>query len=174
MKRTGLIAMHLVMYCGAMIAIGSPVTAATVMFGAVLIWISVVDAERFEIPDLAVLILILGGGVVALWDRSDVDWLDLLLGATAWPALFWTAAEVFRRRRGYDGLGFGDVKLVAGLGVWLGFAAMVQVVLASAIAGIVFLLGARIATRTETHSAVAFGPFLCLSAWMIWLAKGAT
>lgn len=138
----------------------------------VLIWISVVDIEQFEIPDAAsVVLFITGGAYVLLW--PDILILDHLLGAVIWPALFWLVGVVYLRWRGVHGLGFGDVKLMAGIALWVGFQGTVLVVLAASLAGIAVLLVYMVVQRGKIaeigKSAVAFGPFLCLSAWAVWL-----
>ena len=139
---------------------------------AVLIWISVVDFECFEIPDLASAILFAGGAAfVAFWPLVPV-W-EHLLGAVVWPLVFWLVGVVYLRWRGIHGLGFGDVKLMAGIALWVGYFGAVQVVLAASLAGIAVLLAYMVLRRGRMaeigKSAVAFAPFLCLSAWVEWL-----
>jgi leader peptidase (prepilin peptidase)/N-methyltransferase len=138
----------------------------------VLIWISVVDIERFEIPDAASAVLFISGGAyVLLW--PDVPVLDHLLGVVIWPLMFWLVGVVYLCWRGVHGLGFGDVKLIAGIALWIGFQGAVLVVLAASLAGIAVLLVYMVVRRGKMaelgKSAVAFGPFLCLSAWVVWL-----
>ncbi len=142
----------------------------SVVLGACLIWASVVDFERFEIPDLASLFLFVTGLAVA-YGAGVLVW--HVAGAVLWAALFWAVAAFYRRYRGWDGLGFGDVKLIAGIAAWVGFYGTIWVVFAAAIAGIGMLLINAVLKggqfQGSQQSAVAFGPFLCFSAWAVWL-----
>lgn len=168
-KRIMLLFFHVVIYGGFAWAAVGPVWVG---LGLVLIWISVVDIERFEIPDAASAVLFISGGAyVLLW--PDVPVLDHLLGAVIWPLVFWLVGVVYLRWRGVHGLGFGDVKLMAGIALWVGFQGAVLVVLAASLAGIAVLLVYMLVQRGKMaglgKSAVAFGPFLCLSTWVVWL-----
>lgn len=162
---------HAVIYGG--FAWGASVpTWISVGLAMILIWISVVDIERFEIPDAASAVLfITGGAYVLLWPGILI--LDHVLGAMIWPSLFWLVGVVYLCWRGVHGLGFGDVKLMAGIALWVGFQGAVLVVLAASLAGIAVLLVYMMVQRGKMveigKSAVAFGPFLCLSAWAVWL-----
>ena len=137
-----------------------------------LIWASVIDVERFEIPDLASGLLALSGAIWAL-TGSPLLIIDHLVGAILWPGLFLTTELAYRRFRGRPGLGFGDVKLMVGIGLWVGYLGTIWVVLYAALGGIAVLLLAFLVRRWDVSglqkSAVAFGAFLCLSAWVVWL-----
>ena len=74
---------------------------------------------------------------------------------------------------GRDALGLGDVKLMAGVGAWLGIVAPIHVVLLSSVAALGTMI---VVTATRGRSVrdlpgtgIAFGPFICLSAWAIWV-----
>ena len=72
--------------------------------------------------------------------------------------------------RGRDGLGQGDAKLLAASGAWLGVAALPNVVLFAAVAGLamaaVLSLGGKVLTA---RTMLPFGPCLALATWLIWL-----
>lgn len=170
-KRILLVFFHAVIYGGFAWGAAVPMWIG-IGLAMVLIWISVVDIERFEIPDSASAILFIAGGAYVLfWPNILI--LDHLLGAVIWPALFWLVGVVYLRWRGVHGLGFGDVKLMAGIALWVGFQGAVLVVLAASLAGIAVLLVYMALQRGKMaeigKSAVAFGPFLCLCAWVVWL-----
>ncbi len=165
--------LHMIGYAVVFIVVGGSLTLQAFVFVLLLIWISVIDADRFEIPDIAALLLAVTG-VLLLWDQPSAVVLDSFVGGTLWPLLFWAIAYGYLRTRGFHGLGFGDVKLMSGIGLWCGFTATINVVLAASLAGIVLLALRAVHNRSTHHplgqSMVAFGPFLCLSAWTIWLA----
>lgn len=173
-SRTALVALHLAVYAGfALWGNGfqdvHPIFA--LILAVSLIWISVIDIIRFEIPDLGAGLLAFTG--VAFVVVSDAIVLDHALGATIWPLLFWIVGTGYMRMRGWQGLGFGDVKLMVGIGVWLGFHQTTLVVFAAALSGILTMLVFGLMKRTSFvdigSRAVAFGPFLCLSAWVTWV-----
>ncbi|WP_322892205.1 MULTISPECIES: A24 family peptidase [unclassified Yoonia] len=173
-SRNVLVALHLAVYSGFALwgngfQVVHPIFAP--ILAALLIWISVIDIIRFEIPDLGAGLLALTGAVFVV--VSDAIILDHALGAMIWPLLFWFVATGYMRMRGWQGLGFGDVKLMVGIGVWLGFHQATQVVFAAALSGIlavvVFGLMKRKSFADIGSRAVAFGPFLCLSAWVTWV-----
>lgn len=170
-KRIMVLFFHAAVYGGFAWAAVVPVWIG-IGLAMVLIWISVVDIERFEIPDTASAVLFISGGAyVLLW--PDMPVLDHLVAAVIWPLVFWLVGVVYLRWRGVHGLGFGDVKLMAGIALWVGFHGAVLVVLAASLAGIAVMLVYMLTQRGKIaeigKSAVAFGPFLCLSAWVVWL-----
>lgn len=131
----------------------------------------------FEIPDLAALLLAFSGAMT-LYGSSELVLIDRILGGILWPLLFWAVAELYLKTRGVHGLGFGDVKLMAGIGLWCGAYGTIYVVLAAALAGLGVLSILAVVRSTSIaeigQSKVAFGPFLCLSAWSVWLLGGST
>ena len=165
------ILIHLAVY-GAVVGVtgagGGPIPA--LLLAAGLIWVSVVDFQRYIIPDAAVALLA-AGGAFRIW-QTGVDPLDPVLAAFVWPAAFWSVAAAFHRFRGMSGLGFGDVKLAGALGLWVGLEGMVAVVLTASLGGIAVLLLGHATGRVRRPvdaAAIAFGPYLCLSAWAVWL-----
>ena len=172
--RAALIALHILFYAGFALwrSVFLPLPLVqTCVLGILFIWISIVDVERKEIPDTASLLLALTGLVFAY--EANLNLLDHVLAGILWSSLFLGIGIGYSRLRGWQGLGFGDVKLMVGIGLWLGLAGATLAVFAAAMAAIGTIVAAKLAGR-ETFAgigttAVAFGPFLCLSAWVIWL-----
>ncbi|WP_159086865.1 prepilin peptidase [Loktanella sp. Alg231-35] len=173
-SRISLIALHVTFYAGFAVAgywhLPFPFAQAFIL-AALLIWISVVDVERLEIPDVAASLLALTGGAFAYATGSNL--IDAISAGIVWPLLFWIVGAGYGKLRGWQGLGFGDVKLMVGIGLWLGFAQTTLVVFTSALSGIAVIALTKLINRQSTAdigtTAVAFGPFLCLSTWVIWL-----
>lgn len=169
------VGLHILIYAGAGFYFHierSPVFAIGLVLAGILIWISVIDFAHFRIPDVATVLLGATGLLALFWQpRNEI--IDHLLAAVLWPLLFWTVAEVYKKLRGWDGLGFGDIKLIGVLALWVGLAGTATVVLAAALAGITTILvlgvaGKQVSTEIP-KSAVAFAPFLCLSTWVVWI-----
>jgi len=173
-KLSALLAIHLLVYTAVGLEALRVNPVAALPFGGLLIWVSVHDIRRFQIPDIAVVLLVATGLVQSLkWPKTTM--LDTVAGGVIWPALFWIVARGYREIRSRHGLGFGDVKLMAGIGLWCGFLGGITVVLAAALSGLAVLVILHLLNllwRDAKHplgrSAVAFGPFLCLSAWYVW------
>jgi leader peptidase (prepilin peptidase) / N-methyltransferase len=133
----------------------------------VLGWI---DLRRWLLPDVLTLPLILAGLAAALvFDPGTLT--QRALGAAAGYTALCVVAWLYRKARGREGLGEGDVKLFAAAGAWVGVGALPQVILIAAAAGLVAAAGLRLAgVRLGAASALPFGPFLAMATWLLWLA----
>jgi leader peptidase (prepilin peptidase)/N-methyltransferase len=165
-----LVGLHLIVY-GALAAAYAPVSAVAIVLAVLLVVISIVDIQRFEIPDLLSALLVLTG-VLGLWLLPGAR-LDHVIAGVVFPAILYLVGVLYLRMRGQPGLGLGDVKLAAGLGVWLGVEGAVWTLLAASLSGIAALVVISLCRKTSLSdlqaSGIAFGPFLCLSGWAIWL-----
>jgi leader peptidase (prepilin peptidase)/N-methyltransferase len=127
-------------------------------FAIGLLAIAWIDAEHRIIPDE------LSAGLVAcgLWVRGpDLAGLSAgLAGALAGFLSLWTLAWVYRRVRGEEGLGGGDVKLAAGLGAFLGLPGLLLTVVGSAAAGSAVGLWLMARGRGDGRTALPYGAFL--------------
>lgn len=85
---------------------------------------------------------------------------------------FYLIATLYRRLRGYDGLGLGDAKLLAAAGAWLGPVYLAPVVFVSAVLALVAALILRLLGRqVSLQSTLPFGPFLSASFFGFWCLK---
>lgn len=147
--------------------------AAGIVLAFALTWASVVDIDRFILPDIITLGLVIAGlGLHALGGTSQAQ-LDAAIGAIAGYAVIALTAAAYRRLRGRDGLGLGDAKLLAAAGAWLGWIALPVVLLGASTAG---LLWAACATAIRGRAGLAaplpFGPFISLAFFATWLFAG--
>lgn len=110
--------------------------------------------------------LILAGLILATGDKG-IGLPASLLGCLLGFALFWAVGQYYFWRTGQEGLGLGDAKLFAASGAWLGPAALPYVLLIAALGGLVFLRMRKNAVRRE----IAFGPWLALGFWLVWIAE---
>jgi leader peptidase (prepilin peptidase)/N-methyltransferase len=155
----------------ACIAIGSP---ADVLPGAVLsfglAWASMVDIDRFILPDILTLgLVVVGLGVVL--DDGLVAAQSRTIGAAAGYGTLALVAGVYQRLRGRSGLGMGDAKLLAVAGAWLGWIALPAVLLMASL-GCLALVGAKAALRGSRMPSgpIPFGPYLATSIWVLFLS----
>ncbi len=136
------------------------------LFSAVLIVISVIDLHHKIIPDILSLPGIVLGWAAAFVPGSGVSWSDSLIGIIAGGGSLYLVAIIYERITGREGMGGGDIKLLAMIGAWMGWRQLHVIVflasLTGAIVGISFLLIARKGFRFR----IPFGPFLSLGAML--------
>ncbi len=129
---------------------------------AMLVALAWIDARRGLLPDRLTLPLLWLGLLVNL-DGALVPLRDAVLGAVAGYAFLAGIAAGFRLLTGREGMGGGDVKLLAALGAWLGWAALPQVVLAASALALAVAVLRRLAGGLQPGQAFSFGPFLALA-----------
>jgi leader peptidase (prepilin peptidase) / N-methyltransferase len=134
------------------------------LFTASLLTISVIDLHHKIIPDVLSLSGIVLGWIASFVPGSEVSWSDSLIGTLAGGGSLFLVALIYERLTGREGMGGGDIKLLAMIGAWMGWRHLHLVVflssLAGAIVGSIFLVLAGKGLRVR----IPFGPFLSLGA----------
>ncbi|NWF35950.1 prepilin peptidase [Mariprofundus sp. KV] len=135
-----------------------------------LLWIlTLIDLETGLLPNALTFPGIALGLLFSWWIG---DWQAALIGALVGYWLFWLVARLFLLITGREGMGYGDFKLLAMLGAFMGWQALPFIILTSSVTGVVigsiFLLLSRRGMRAE----IPFGPYLAV-AGMIWFVAGA-
>lgn len=138
-----------------------PNLAALAAFGlcAALLAMSAIDIDTHLLPDTITLPL-LWAGLIVNYGGLFVSLHTAVAGAIAGYLVLWSIHWLFRLVRGIDGMGYGDFKLLAALGAWLGWAALPQIVLIAAVSGAVVGLAATWRGRMRFSEPLPFGPFL--------------
>ncbi len=129
-----------------------------------LLCLAVIDWEHQLLPDAITLPMLWLGLAVSFWGGfTDVH--SSLLGAMLGYLVFWLVLQLSRLMLGRDGLGCGDLKLLAMMGAWLGWEQLPLIVLFSALLGSVTGL-IQIVRGTHAWSRpMPFGPCLALAGW---------
>jgi leader peptidase (prepilin peptidase)/N-methyltransferase len=139
-------------------------------FVLALVVVTGIDLWHRIIPDR----ITIGGaavGFVATTLTGFLTWKESLLGAAIGFSLFYALAWGYRRWKGVDGLGFGDVKFLAMLGAWLGPKSLLPIVVVASITGSV--VGLALMRRGRgMQTPIPFGPFLVLGALAYLFATG--
>jgi leader peptidase (prepilin peptidase)/N-methyltransferase len=155
---------------GAVWASGVSLTALWVFaFVAIMIVITFIDWEHQIIPDpLSLGGTLLGwvGAVVCL----DITLLQSVAGALVGAGLILAIAFLYKAARKVDGMGGGDVKLMAMIGAFLGWKMAIAVLFVAAFAGSVYGVLLLRRTGADGKTAVAFGSFLAPAAILMWFA----
>lgn len=137
--------------------------------GLVLTWalvaLAFIDYDTQLLPDDITLPLLWAGLLLALF-AVYTPLPSAVLGAAAGYGALWLVYHVFRLLTGKEGMGYGDFKLCAALGAWLGWQALPLVILLAALAGTVIGVVAIAFFGHERHRPIPFGPFLCLAGWV--------
>lgn len=133
------------------------------LFTAALVTVSFIDLHHSIIPDSISLPGIVAGLIASLV-FTHISWSDSLIGIVAGGGSLYLIGKGYMLVTGKEGMGGGDVKLLAMIGAWMGWRALPLIVLISsltgAIVGSVFLLLAGKGLRAR----IPFGPFLSLGA----------
>lgn len=147
---------------GSLAAFG-PSGMALAAFGltATLLAMSAIDTQTRLLPDSLTLPL-LWAGLIVNFDDTFATLRAAVAGAIAGYMFLWCIYWLFRFARGVEGMGYGDFKLLAALGAWLGWAALPQIVLIAAVTGAVAGLAAMWSGRLRFEEPLPFGPFLAL------------
>ena len=137
--------------------------------GWALLVLAAIDWRHMILPDSLTLPLIPAGLAVAFGLGADQA-PQHVLGAVFGFVTFLVLAQLYKRLRGRDGLGFGDVKLMAGAGAWVAWWGLPSVILIAGTTALAGALAGRLAGRPLTgHTELPFGTFLCLGIWVVWL-----
>jgi len=144
---------------------------ASLPLALALAWASAVDIDRYILPDLITLGLVLAGLSLHATDESTAL-LDASLGAAVGYLAMAGTALIYERVRRRPGLGLGDAKLLAAAGAWLGWKALPVVLLLGSLGALAFvpLIAAR-AGRKTLIQVLPFGPFLALAFLAAWVAQ---
>jgi leader peptidase (prepilin peptidase) / N-methyltransferase len=121
-----------------------------------------IDFDTQFLPDNLTLPL-LWGGLIANLHGLFVPLQDAVLGAIAGYMVLWSIFWLFKLIRGKEGMGYGDFKLLAALGAWLGWKMLPLIVLGSSVVGACIGIG-LVAFKGRDHNVpLAFGPYLAIA-----------
>jgi len=130
-----------------------------------LIALSMIDADHQLLPDTITLPFLWLGLTLSLFPVF-ADMRSSLIGAIAGYMSLWIVYQLFKLLTGKEGMGFGDFKLLALLGAWLGWQSLPMIILLSSLVGAV-LGGAMIAIQGRDRAQpIPFGPYLAIAGWI--------
>jgi len=132
---------------------------AALVFGWLLLAMTFIDIDTQLLPDDLTYPLLWLGLLVNV-KGMFVPLQDAVLGAAAGYMVLWTVYWVFKLVRGKEGMGYGDFKLLAALGAWMGWQMLPAIILLSAGVGSVIGIAIIIASRMGFDHKIPFGPYL--------------
>ncbi|PIZ31480.1 MAG: hypothetical protein COY40_02135 [Alphaproteobacteria bacterium CG_4_10_14_0_8_um_filter_53_9] len=143
--------------------VGTPLSVSLALVPCIVIFplLGVIDARTQLLPDVLTLSLLATGlllGPIA----SGSTYLGSILGAIAGGGIFAALLLAYTKITKRDGMGWGDVKLLAALGAWVGLLGLLPLLLAASLTALLY----NYVTRTPKHARIPFGPFLLLGGWV--------
>lgn len=147
----------------------SPQGAAALLLTWALIALAVIDFDTQLLPDSITLPLLWLGLLLSLFDVFT-DSRSAIIGAVVGYLSLWIVFHLFRLATGKEGMGYGDFKLLALFGAWLGWQVLPQIILLSALTGAILGIALILSGRHERGAPMPFGPFLAAAGWisLIW------
>jgi leader peptidase (prepilin peptidase)/N-methyltransferase len=156
-------ALTALMFAGAWWLYGpSLLLAARLIFGGALIVLFAIDLEHHLLPNAITLPGIVIGFVFSLF--TEPGWLASLIGILIGGGILYATAEAYYRVRGEEGLGMGDVKMLAMVGAFLGWQLTFMTLMLASLAGSVIGGALIVLQRGGMKTALPFGTFLAVGA----------
>ena len=131
-----------------------------------LLALAVIDLDTTLLPDDLTYPLLWAGLLAAVLGISPVNLSDAVIGAMAGYLALWSLYWVFKLLTGKEGMGYGDFKLLAALGAWLGWQYLPVVVLLSSVVGLVFAVSMMASGSVKRDQGIPFGPYLAIAGWI--------
>lgn len=140
------------------------------VYASALLTLARIDLQTSLLPDALTLPLLWTGLALASLGVTGTPLPDALWGAMVGYALFWLLDATYLRLRGQHGLGGGDAKLLAALLAWLGWPALVHVLLIASLSALLMVTVQALRGRLQTGEHIPFGPYLALAGLvlMVW------
>src|SRR6056297_1069520 len=150
----------------------TPEAVAALVFTWTLIALAVIDIDHQLLPDSMTLPLLWLGLLLSLWhDTAGGTVLfqtprEAIIGAAAGYLSLWSVYHLFRLATGKEGMGYGDFKLLAALGAWLGWQMLPLIILLSAVVGAVVGIAMILLLGRDKQVPIPFGPYLAAAGWI--------
>ena len=145
--------------------------AAALVLTWFLIALAVIDMDTQLLPDGMTLPLLWIGLMLPLLvpagDRLPVDLSDAVIGAAAGYLSLWSVYHLFRLLTGKEGMGYGDFKLLAALGAWLGWQMLLPIIIGAAGVGALVGITSIVLGQRGKGVPMAFGPYLAAAGWLM-------
>ena len=136
---------------------------AGLIFVTGLLALAVIDARTLTLPDIATLSLLWLGLLFNVMDLF-ADLASAVIGAFAGYGILWLLFHAHKLLRGVEGMGYGDFKLLAAIGAWLGWQDLPAVVLIASMSGLIWAVVRWKKIGAGLGGQVPFAPFLALGA----------
>jgi leader peptidase (prepilin peptidase)/N-methyltransferase len=130
-----------------------------------LIALSFIDVDRQLLPDDLTLPLLWAGLLLNIF-AVFIPLSSAVIGAAAGYISLWLVYQLFKLTTGKEGMGYGDFKLFAVLGAWLGWQSLPLIILLASLVGAVVGISFIVFFGHDRRMPIPFGPFLCAAGWI--------
>jgi leader peptidase (prepilin peptidase)/N-methyltransferase len=138
--------------------------------GWTLLALAVIDIDHQLLPDSLTLPLLWAGLLTSLISIDGaplfVDVRSSVIGAAAGYLSLWSVYQLFKLATGKEGMGYGDFKLLAALGAWVGWQQLPLVILLSAGVGAILGIAMLVVGNRSRQTPIPFGPYLAAAGWI--------
>jgi leader peptidase (prepilin peptidase) / N-methyltransferase len=138
---------------------------AALIFTWIMLALTFIDYDTQLLPDQLTLPLLWLGLITNLFG-GFTDANTAIVGAVAGYLFLWSTYWGFKLLTGKEGMGYGDFKLLAAIGAWLGWQVLPATVLIAAGVGLVYALATSLLGKREAAQPIPFGPFLAIAGWV--------
>jgi len=139
------------------------------VFALMLTWSLIalifIDVDHQLLPDSITLPLLWLGMCLSLFNVYT-DAHASIIGAVAGYTALWAVFHLFKLATGKEGMGYGDFKLLALFGAWLGWQYLPIIILLSSLVGAVIGVGMIIFVKHDHNVPIPFGPYLAAAGWI--------
>jgi leader peptidase (prepilin peptidase) / N-methyltransferase len=148
-------------------------TAAAIVLTWFLVTLTFIDVDHQLLPDRLTLPLIWMGLLLSLWGPQPggppipVDMRSSIIGAIGGYLSLWSVYHPYRLLTGKEGMGYGDFKLFAALGAWLGWKMLFPIIFFAAVVGSIVGIVLLRLRRQGREIPIAFGPYLAAAGWLV-------
>ena len=133
-----------------------------------LIALTMIDLDTYLLPDDITLPLLWLGLIINSFGMFT-DLPSALWGAVAGYMSLWMVYQLFKLVTGKEGMGFGDFKLLAALGAWMGWQMLPQIILLSSLVGAVIGITMIVVRGRDKNIPIPFGPYLAIAGWIAFI-----
>lgn len=140
-------------------------TLAALLLTWVLVALTFIDLDKMLLPDQLTLPLLWGGLLFNLIG-GFAPLADAVIGAMAGYLVLWSLYWAFKLLTGKEGMGYGDFKLLAALGAWLGWQALPIILLLSSLVGAIIGISLIALRKHHQGNPIPFGPYLAIAGWI--------
>jgi leader peptidase (prepilin peptidase)/N-methyltransferase len=141
----------------------SAAALGALLFCWAMVALAFIDLDTFYLPD-SITLLLLWTGLVFNVFAVFADLRSAVIGAAAGYLVLWSVFWLYKLATGKDGMGYGDFKLLAAIGAWLGWKALPLVILLSSFVGAIIGISLIVFARHQKHTPIPFGPYLAVAA----------
>ncbi len=142
----------------------TPAALAACVFLWMLLALTLIDFDTQLLPDNLTLPLLWAGLLANVLGAAPIASLrDAVIGAIAGYLALWVVYWLFKLIRGKEGMGYGDFKLLAALGAWLGWQMLPLIVLLSSVVGAAIGISLVVFKGRDHQIPLAFGPYLAIA-----------